>query len=230
MAESILSKLRVITLGNVHQLLDAVIDLNSLPVVKQYVRDLEGGIAQMIEAVSTAEGGLTTVTRDITNAQALAKELDSDIEALTSDDDETNDHLALPMQVRLNATNKRLGDLEALRDQRKENVTRLNTTISRLQAKHEEMLAEVQRLEELAEETEGMKKSTKAMQSAAKLSSVDAPSIDNVARRMQEKYDNQKARFDRAMDSVSDATSDSDAIAAAEADLARRRSAKKQTA
>src|SRR3989344_5452236 len=98
---SLFEKIRTVVLANAHQLLDAAIDLNSVAAVKQHIRDLEGAIDQMEEAVIEANGNRTTVKRQLNDKRSQIAELNQNIDFIVGDGDESNDHLALPMEARL---------------------------------------------------------------------------------------------------------------------------------
>jgi hypothetical protein len=50
MADSLRNKARVLGLGFLHNLLDQAIDMNSIPTLQQYERDLESAVYQLMEA------------------------------------------------------------------------------------------------------------------------------------------------------------------------------------
>lgn len=229
---SLLAKLRIVTLGNLHEMLDAMIDLNSPAAVKQYIRDLEAGIAQIEHAANTTEGALRTNKDDLAGAQRLASTLDADINALLTDKDERNDSLALPLQVKLTAANSRVTDLAGIRDQNQAMLDKLNGAISKLQAKHAQMTMTLESLESKVEAGEGMQAAAQAATSVGALS-VDSPDVDSLARRINKRYNEQGAAFDRAMSKLATATDNDAAVASAEAALSRRKAElaeKKQTA
>lgn len=229
---SLFSKIRIVTLGNLHEFLDAVVDLNSPAAVKQYVRDLEDAITQIEHAADTQEGSLRTTADDLTAAARVAKTLDADINTLLADDNLSNDHLALPLQVKLDAANGRTEELVGRKALTEAMLAKLNEAISKLNAKHADMVSQLESLESMVEAGKGMETAAKAVEAAGAMS-VDAPSVDNLARRVKDKYNKQGAAFDRAMGKLATATENDAAVASAEAALARRKAelaAKKQGA
>ena len=229
---SLFSKIRIVTLGNLHEFLDALVDLNSPAAVKQYIRDLEDAITQIEHSADTTDGALRTVKDDLAGAQKVVETLDPDIEALLGDDNPSNDHLALPLQVKLDAAEARVTELAGRKAQTQEVLNKLNEAISRLNAKHADMVAQLGSIQSMVEAGKGMDAAAKAVTAAGAMS-VDAPSVDNLARRVKEKYNNQGAAFDRAMGKLNASTENTAAVASAEAALARRKAelaAKKQAA
>ena len=59
-----LQKLRIVTLGAAHDLLDREIDMNSPSALRQYVRDLEDAIGKMNSELAVQEGGVRTLNRE----------------------------------------------------------------------------------------------------------------------------------------------------------------------
>jgi phage shock protein A len=219
---SILAKIRIVTLGNLHELLDAVINLDSPAAVKQYIRDLESGIRQVEHAANVVEGGLRTTRDDLEGVSHTMATLDADINALLQDGDPTNDHLALPLQVEYDSAQRRVETLVSRESAQEQMLSQLNDAISKLNAKHRDMLNQLADIEAKVEAGEGMEAATDAVESVAGLA-VDAPSVDDLASRVNQEYNRRGAAFDRAMGTLGDATNDDLAISQAEAALARRK-------
>src|SRR5258708_40052018 len=59
-----IAKLRVVTLGTVHDLLDKAIDLNSPSVIRQYTRDLEDALDRMKQEAVNQAGTVRTLQRE----------------------------------------------------------------------------------------------------------------------------------------------------------------------
>ncbi|TMB82573.1 MAG: hypothetical protein E6J48_06210, partial [Chloroflexi bacterium] len=63
--ETLRQKARVLSLAWLHQIADAAIDTHSIPVVQQYIRDLEQAIADLREAQAENDGAIAGLNRQI---------------------------------------------------------------------------------------------------------------------------------------------------------------------
>lgn len=196
---TILQKLRTVVLGNVHDLLDKAIDLNSPSALRQYVRDLEDALDKLkAEAVSQA-GLVRTLTREqgdltqkITTSKNLAaKYLESNpalARAKASD--------AITAQNELNNVSQQLV-------QQVEVSKKMDAAAAQLDSKHTDMLNKVRSLEHMDSVTKAQEQATSALKSAGKLISGGADiSIDDLESKMRARNDIAAEGFDRAMGSV----------------------------
>ncbi|MEK7566941.1 MAG: PspA/IM30 family protein, partial [Patescibacteria group bacterium] len=60
----IFKKFRDLGLASIHSLLDKAIDLNSVAVVKQHVRDLENALSELENGAAEAAGYVRTLNRE----------------------------------------------------------------------------------------------------------------------------------------------------------------------
>ena len=61
--ENLGQKARVLSLAWLHQITDAAIDAHSIPVVQQYIRDLEKAMSDLREAQATNNGAIAGLNR-----------------------------------------------------------------------------------------------------------------------------------------------------------------------
>src|ERR1700735_2166603 len=90
---SLFSRIRVVTLAYSNNLLDKAVDMNSIPVVKQYIRDLEDAIDKTNHesAVATANVSVLQTQIDTTSKTVT---LDTErAKAYLAKNDETNARL-----------------------------------------------------------------------------------------------------------------------------------------
>src|SRR2546423_1671925 len=117
--ETLRQKARVLSLAWLHQIADAAIDTHSIPVVQQYIRDLEQAIADLREAhalhaVNSALAGTSSID-DITariqsHADVAHARLQQEVGTITPQPDPVADVLAQSaVQQRLAARKARLG-------------------------------------------------------------------------------------------------------------------------
>lgn len=195
----VLAKLRTLTLSNVHALLDATIDLNSLEAVKQHVRDLQDERDKMVSAAGEAEGHVRSTSTEIAVLETKIKDTGANIDLILGDGDASNDHLAERLDLRLQEIE---AELEAKREELAD-LTKiageLNNVAEQLAAKHRRMMEQLRKLQTL-DRTAAIKERATAALRAAGTGGVDRADVDNVERRIRERSDRAGAQFDRAMD------------------------------
>lgn len=200
---SILDKIRTFTLSNLHSLLDAAIDLNSVEAIKQHVRDLETAHRDMLAALAGAKGNVSALNAQITALEERIADLTEKIEILLGDDDASNDHYADPFGEQIGDCEE---ELAALRDETTgaaAQVTALERAEGQIKSKVQQMHGELRRLASLERAAAAQEKAAGALgaASAALSSGVDG-SVDSVKARLQQRAGTAKASFDQAVDGL----------------------------
>ncbi len=221
--QTIFQKLRTITLGAAHSLLDRVIDEMSIPALKQYIRDLEVAIENLKDEAATAEGCMTTANSNLTAIDAQIKELDTTIGFILGDGDNSNDHLAEPLQVRLTALQNNRVTIATEVETYKQTMLSVDQVISALEAKLQVQLAQVTLLESQAKSTAAKTRAAKAIEAAGRFT--DGPSVDNLAERVANNSNIADAKLRRAMGDIQTGLGQDTLIADAKAKLAARKAA-----
>jgi len=220
----IFEKARVAALSSAHSLLDKIIDLNSIGAVKQYVRDLENALEDLEDAAATAAGHLRTVQRDTLQLQSQARELDRNIDFILSDNKPENDHLAKPLEARLIALEQRVKGKDVEMADGQKSSQALNQAVTALQAKYQNMVGQMQRLEAMDSAARAKESAVQAMRNAGRISSTAGNvSIDAVADRIQRRSDVADAKFEQAMGDMTDQVEKDVVLAEAEARLEQRK-------
>jgi phage shock protein A len=219
---TLFQKIRTITLGNLHALADKVIDLNSIAAIKQHIRDLEEAKEEIADSAAVAKARVTELNRDIKVLELKKQETDENITLVLSDGDESNDHLAEPLEQRLMGYEEELTAKSEELAEATEVSTSLASATSKLSAKHQEMLSNLRRLEALDRSAKAKEKAASAITQAARAGS-SAPSVDNVERRLRERATVAGARFDRAMGEMTDSVDTGVMSAQAKQRIAARR-------
>lgn len=208
---SLYQKARAFTLGNLHELLDKAIDVNSPAVLKQYVRDLEAAIEQLKTQAAVQAGGVRTLNREIGD---LKQSIDLKTKAiktrLTQPGIDTADATVRAWGLQVTNWQKELTQKETVELPEKQKVaSSLDAAVAKLEAKHTEMVSNVRRLSSLAETTKAKSQAASALEHAGSLSSgADSISIDNLQQRIQAQADVADEKFDRSMNSEAYAESD----------------------
>jgi phage shock protein A len=219
---TLFKKARVVVLANAHKLLDAIIDLDSVAALKQYIRDLEKSVAKMTEAAVQASGHVRAEKENLVRVQAQVDELNTSIEMLLTDDDDSNDDLAVSLEARLVAKEGELEVLSSSVVDGEKLESELNEALSKLKDKHESMISKLSALEAQARATEAKEAAADSLAAIAAMSGAET-SVDDVAARMNRKKHVADARFERAMADVSSNVDKGVLKAKAEARIAERK-------
>jgi phage shock protein A len=200
--QSILGKLRIITLSNIHTLLDHGKGLNSIGEYEQYVRDLQTGRDHLDGEAARSRGRKSYLDQQIAAANARCALADEQINILLSDDDASNDSAALPLQIQFDNAKRQIAQAEKELE-----------TVNAMVAKYDQA---VQQIDGTLNEAKGklealrsMDNGTKAAEKAAKvLEGIDlgsAPDTSGVESRMSERAAVASNALDRNLGRVTNA-------------------------
>ena len=103
MADSLSNKARVLGLGFLHNLLDRAIDMNSIPTLQQYERDLESAVYQLMEAQALNNARVSQIENSIAQLDSQEAILDNQIDRLLQ---LNREDLAGQVQTRLDELNR----------------------------------------------------------------------------------------------------------------------------
>jgi phage shock protein A len=217
-------KARVAALSAAHSLMDKVVDLNSIGAVKQYVRDLENALEDLQDASAAAAGQVRTVQRDSDQVRSQIKELNQNIDFILSDSKPENDYLAAPLEARLIGLEQRAASLELEIGTGQKTAQALSEAATTLQARYQNMVQQVQRLEAMDKATKAKEQAVEAIRQAGQIASTGSDvSIDAVADRIQRRADVADARFERVMGDMSGQVEKDVVLAQAQARLEQRK-------
>lgn len=228
MAESLASKVSTLIRGNVHELLDKLIDLNSMAAVKQHVRDLETASEQIDRNAAVAKGRVKQAEGEIAEIQKGIAKDNGKIDLILGDDDDTNDDLALPIQKRVKAAEEEVASKQEDLVTLKKTADALGQASAKLHAKTEEMIKQCKRLADMERTAAAQEQASSALKAANSAAAVGSKaSIDNVAQKIRDRSAAAGAVFDQQMGEM--ASSGDDAVADIEAKqaLAARKAALK---
>lgn len=200
---SFISKLRTITLGSVHDLLDKTIDMNSPTMVRQYIRDLEDALDKMRNEDAIQAGAVRTTTREKGDLEARINKEKYTITTLLSGTAPNKTELArmrgtlvVQMQTQLSTLESRLQDQQKTSDDISQALMKLDQT-------HTMAVNKLRSLESLDRDTKLKKSSADSVETINKVMSMGADiSVDDIESRMRQQNDVQSVRFERAMDST----------------------------
>lgn len=219
---SLFAKARLVVLSTAHSLLDKAVDLNSIQAVRQYVRDLEEALEDLESAAASAAGHVRTVTRQHEKLQTQVSELSENIDFIVSNKDESDNHLALKLEVRLGNLQNELKSVEAELSSANQTAQALNEATSRLRTKHESTVGQLRRLEALDRTAKAKEGAADALRAVGRVSGAEV-SVDDVTERIQSRADVADEKFARAMGGLADTVDQDVAVAQAAARLAARK-------
>jgi phage shock protein A len=217
-------KARVAALSTAHSLLDKVIDLNSVGAVKQYVRDLENALEDLEDAAATEAGHVRTVQRDCVQIQSQMKELNQNIDFILSDNNPANDYLAKPLEARLIGLEQRSNAKNEEFASAQKSSQALGEAVSTLQAKYQNMVEQLQRLEAMDTAAKAKEGAAQAIRNVGRIASGSTSvSVDDIADRIQRRSDVADAKFEQAMGTMSNQVEKDVVLAQADARLEQRK-------
>jgi phage shock protein A len=197
-----LSKARTAFLGNVHELLDKAIDMNSIPVLKQNVRDLEDGIATTKHTAAMAAAQVTTLTRQRDEAQGHIEHNKALAQAFLKQSP-PNENAARAAAESIRTETKTVEALTAQIADAQNQAQQLDAAVQRMQTLHDERLQRIKALQIQDQASKGLEVSTKALKNfQSTMESVNSTSVDNVEQRIHERNDLAKEEFNRTVGDI----------------------------
>ena len=82
MAQSLFQKVQTLVSANMHAMVDRALDSNSVAVLDEYIRQAEGNLDDLEDALVTVKGQVKTIKRKYDTLKAEAEALDADIDRL----------------------------------------------------------------------------------------------------------------------------------------------------
>jgi phage shock protein A len=194
---SLFSKARVVVLGNLHDVLNKAIDMNSPSALRQYVRDLETALEELNNEAAVAAGEVRTTEREIADLTAFIETGKGTVQKL-----QTNGRADLARTKALEVVNKKkdLEGFQTLLTSQRETSTKLDSAVSSVQTKHDQMLSRVNELEVMDGASKAKEHAATALESASHIVGTGADiSIDNIESKIRARNDIASEKFDRAM-------------------------------
>lgn len=161
---SLIQRLRTVTLAYGNNLLDKTIDMNSLPMVRQYIRDLEDAIDKTAHEAAVAAANVTILQQQIdTNTRTTAADTDR-AKAFLAKGDQTSARL---VAGRIHDNNVLLESLKEQIAAATQNSTQMDTTLEQLRSRHTEAMNNLRRLEGEDRQARNMEGANKSLKEAS---------------------------------------------------------------
>lgn len=203
---SFLARLGVVMKAHANDLLDKEIDRNSIPVVKEYIRELEDGLGVTEHNAALAAARITTLNDQRT---ALQHTIDQDTErakAFKAQGDLTHAQTAASRVI---DGRKQADLLDQQIAAAKTASEHMDDAVAQIKTKHDEMMNQLRSLELEDGNAKALEQSTKSLKAVQTIaSSVDAPNVDNLAARIHEHNNAATEEFNRTVNGFKPAEPD----------------------
>jgi phage shock protein A len=220
MSQSILAKLRVITLSNIHTFLDAVKSLNSIGEYEQYIRDIEKVRNQLDDQSAALRGRKSYLETQIASAEVKIAVANENIDLVLGDDDPTNDHIAVNLQVELDAAEKKVAQAQAELETILPQVSQFDDAVMKLNAKLQEASVKLESLKSLEETTNVKEKASKAL---SNINFGDEPDTSGVESKLYQKSSVADNSLQRSLGEMTASIGSSSGLDLAKAKIAQRK-------
>jgi phage shock protein A len=195
--ETLRQKARVLSLAWLHQIADAAIDTHSIPVVQQYIRDLEQAMADLREAQAQNAGSIAGLNRQIAQLHQQEAVLNTQADALLQLNPPRED-LAATVEQRLEEVENTLTPLNNELEKAQAIQAQYEQAMSALEAKHTSMMRQLQTLQSLDTSASAEDRAAQALHAAGSALGGTA-SIDDITARIQGRSDVAHARLEQEM-------------------------------
>ncbi len=226
MADSLFEKARLIGLGNLHDLLDKVGELNTPAMARQRVRNLEDASERLDLAAADARAKVT-VAQDERIAQLQEIETtNSNIDLFLSDNDRSNDSLAEWLGTRVIELQGTLEANRELLEAHQAEAHSMEALAAQIKAKLVEARGRLRQLEQMDGAAKANEEAARALHQARELTTVDAEqSLDSLDHKTRERLARSKERLGSATAALQSPVETAVMRSKAQAYIAQRRAA-----
>ena len=183
---SIFQKVRNITLGNVHTLLDGLQGLNDIGSIEQYVRDLEEARKDLEGTLAEARYDLRTKENNLSTHTHHAADLETQIRTLANAGGDQNVTSARILAVELAALRPTIQTEEVQVTEQRENVDKLREAVAGVNVQESQAKSKLGQLRSASSGTKAKEHAATALEAVGNVlesgGSIDS-AIDRVGRR-----------------------------------------------
>lgn len=217
---SLLQKVQTLIGANLHGLVDRALEANSIKVVDEHIRQVEGNLSALEDSAATVGGTVRTLKRKYEEFAAAAEKLDRDIDTLIlrGRDDLAANALA-ELQTKQELAQEYYEQWQSQESQYKKMLDMRLKLESRLTSIKQER-EKIRALMELAETKKVMVKTIKGLDGIARTGDLE---VDSLADQIRSRIDREDARLDIASRNLSDEISDAVGSTSIDAALEERR-------
>lgn len=213
---SIFQKVRNITLGNVHTLLDGLQGLNDIGSIEQYVRDLEEARKDLEGTLAEARYDLRTKENNLSTHTTHAAELENQIRTLANAGGDQNVTSARILAVELAALRPQIQTEEAQVTEQRENVDKLREAVAGVNVQETQAKSKLGQLRSMSAGSKAKEHAATALEAVGDVLEAGG-AVDSAIDRVGRKSARADAAFERAVGSLPNQATN---MAAADAILA----------
>lgn len=218
---SILEKVKTLLSASFNDMIDQALKRNPIKVLNEYLRQHEEALDEMRHDRANALGSLKTAERKVYESQDLISRIESEIEAILTDENPDNDYLAENLAQDLIGQETRLEVLT----QAYESAIRVNKALQMAESKMKGRIIslrnQIELLEAIKFEADIKKMSADKLISSAKMISSGSTSVEALAEEIKLQRDKADAKFELAMGTMDGALEDESGQSRASARLAQ---------
>lgn len=193
----IVQKIKTVTMGKIHDLLDVTIDMDSPSVLRQHVRDLETALDSMKNQSAIQGGAVRTLRREKASSELRITNLKNKAKYHLDRGDEAQARNCLQSVVaEQKSVDAATADL-VTQEQAEKNI---DLALIQLENRHSTMITRLHELERLDRDSKNKEAAAAALGAASKLVAGAANvSIDNIETKMRARNDVASEKFERAI-------------------------------
>jgi phage shock protein A len=194
---SLFAKVRTLVVAHANDLVDKTVDMDSIPVLRQYVRDLEDAIAKSKHEAAVAAANVTTLTN---SRDLLQKTLDADTQRtklLLAKNDEAG---ARSVAGRIHDSQQEIASLNDQITAATDNSKALDGAVAKMDAKHQEIMSQLRMLESKDRSAKSLHQATASLKEASAITDASSEmNVDNIAQRIDQRSNEEREEFNRTV-------------------------------
>jgi phage shock protein A len=198
-----LSKLATFVAAESNSLLDKAIDMNSIPMLKQYTRELETAMDSLNHQDAQQAASVTIISREVGD---LTHNIEADKAKVTQflSQNPPAETAAKVVATRIQQETKALSEKQTLLAEAKEQAGKMDAALEAIKTKHATIVSRVRTLETQDRHARDLTAATSAIKKASDLTNSDNlnSSIDNVEAGIRQRSETANVEFDRAISST----------------------------
>ncbi len=220
MAQSLLDKVQTLISANLHGLVDAALEKNSIKVMDEYIRQAERNLDSLEDSAATVGGTVRTLKRKHEEYAAAAEKLDRDIDALLI---RGKNELAAAAQADLNTKQQLAQEYYEQWQQQEEQYRRMMDMKLKLEAKLTTIKQEREQVIALLELAEAKRITTKTIKSLDDLAGQGDEDVARVVDAIRSRLDREDAKLAMATGRLSEQIEEAVGFSEVEQQLEERR-------
>jgi phage shock protein A len=217
---SLLQKINTLISANIHALVDAALESNSVKVMDEYIRQAERNLDALEDQAATVGGTVKTLKRKYDEFAAAAEKLDRDIDTLLM---RGKTDLASAAQAELNQKQQLAQEYYEQWQTQEQEYRRMLDAKLKLEAKLTTIKQEREHMKALMELVEAKEMTTKAIKSIDDLAGLGDEDVTRLGEQIRARLDREEARMEMASSNLKEQIDDAIGMSEIELQLEERR-------